>query len=102
MQFAWLNKGGVASDQGFVVQRVERYALEYREANRVMRFEGESIFANLGKASFGFGFYPGWWTAIWQPPFSGVEVSQADRDRIIENIKAAFAFMGGKVEFDAA
>lgn len=100
MQFVWLNKQGVASDQGFVVQRVERYALEYREGNRVMQLRGESIYGNLGNASFGFGFYPGWRTAIWQPPFSNVEVSQADRDRIIENIKAAFAFMGGKVEFD--
>lgn len=99
MQFVWLNKAGVASDQGFVVQRVERYAIEYREANRVMRLRGDAMFGNLGNASFGFELDAGWQMAIWQPPFGNVQISQADRDRIIQNIKDAFTFMGGKVEF---
>jgi hypothetical protein len=100
MQFAWLNKQGVASDQGFVLQCVDRFAYEYREANRTMRFEGESIVAGLGNASFGFGFYSLWRDARWQPPFNAVPVSEADRERIVQNVKEAMAFMGGKVEFD--
>jgi hypothetical protein len=100
MQFVWLNKQGVASDQGFVLQSVARYAFEYREANRTMRLEGESIVGGLGTASFGFGFYPGWRNARWQPPFSAVPVSDDDRNRIVQNIKEAMAFMSGKVEFD--
>jgi hypothetical protein len=100
MKFVWLNKTGVASDAGFVLQRVDRYAYEYREANRTMRLEGESIVANLGNASFGFGFYPGWRDAVWQPPFSHIPISGSDRARIVENVKEAMAFKGGKVEFD--
>jgi len=100
MKFVWLNKQGVASDAGFVLQCVERYAFEYREANRTMRLEGESIVAGLGDAKFGFGFYPNWREAGWQPPFDAVPVSDQDRERIVQNIKEAMAFMGGKVEFE--
>ena len=100
MTFVWLNKQGVASDQGFVFQRTERYACEYREANRTMRLEGESIFGNLGSASFGFGFYPSWREAEWQPPYDIIPVLDRERERIVQNIREAMAFMGGKVEFE--
>jgi hypothetical protein len=100
MQFVWLNKQGVASDQGFVLQRVDRYAYEYREANRTMRLEGESIVAGLGDSSFGFGFYPHWRDTTWQPPYDAIPVSEEDRMRIVRNIREAMAFKGGKVEFD--
>ena len=56
MEFVWLNKQGVASDEGFVLQRVERFYFEYREANRRMRLNGESIVSGLGGASFGLAF----------------------------------------------
>jgi hypothetical protein len=100
MKFVFLtpNKQGVASDQGFVLQSVAREAFEYREANRVMRLEGERLFPP--DAGFGFAFYPRWREARWQPPFENVPVSDSDRERIVENIKAAMAFMGGKVEFE--
>jgi|CZKF01.1.fsa_nt_gi hypothetical protein len=100
MQFVWLNKQGVASDQGFVLQRVDRYAYEYREAKRTMRLEGESIVAGLGDSSFGFGFYSHWRDASWQPLFHDIQVSEDDRMRIVRNIKEAMAFKGGMVEFD--
>jgi len=100
MQFAWLNKQGVASDQGFALQRVDRFAYEYREANRAMRLGGESIATGLGNASFGFGFYSKWRDTRWEPPFSALPVSEDDRERIVRNIKEAIAFMGGLVEFD--
>jgi hypothetical protein len=31
MGFTWLNKQGVESDEGLVLQRVDRFAFEYRE-----------------------------------------------------------------------
>jgi hypothetical protein len=99
IQFSWLNKQGVRSDEGIVLQRVDRYAFEYREANRTMRLEGESIVAELGSCSWGFGFYPNWRNATWMPPFETVPISDQDRKRIVQNIKEAAAFMGGKVEF---
>jgi len=100
MQFVWLNKQGVASDQGFVVQRVERFVVEYREANRTMRLEGESIVGGLEPGQFGFGFYHTWRYAQWESPYCGFSISDRDRERIVQNIKDAMAFMGGKVEFD--
>ena len=41
MAFTWLNKQGVQSDQGYVVQVVDRFCVEYREANRVLSVEVE-------------------------------------------------------------
>jgi len=66
-----------------------------------MRLDGESIVGgSLGTAKFGFVFYSSWREAGWQPPFENVPVSEADRRRIVENIKAAMAFEDAKVEFD--
>jgi len=100
MGFTWLNKQGVESDEGFVLQSVDRFAFEYREANRILRLTGESLYGGLGGASFGFGFDPGWRTARWQPPFEDVPITEGDRERIVQNITDAMAFMDGKAEFD--
>ena len=91
MNFVWLNKQGVASDQGFVLERVDRFAFEYREGNRTMRLEGESIVGGaLGDAKFGFVFYSSCHEGV----------SKVERERIMANIKAAMAFMGGHSDFD--
>ena len=100
MTFTWLNKQGVESDEGFALQRVDRFAWEYHEGPRRMRLEGESLFAGLGSASFGFGFDATWRSANWQPPFDATPVSDRDRDRIVQNIHRALAFMGGMGKFD--
>ena len=99
MKFVFLapNKQGVASDEGFALLSVARDAFEYREANRLMRLEGERLFPP--DVGFGFAFHPRWREARWQPPFDRIPVSEADRERIVRNIKEAMAFMGGKVEF---
>jgi hypothetical protein len=99
MALKWLNKQGVESDQGFVLQRVDRYTYEYREANRTLRLDGESMFSGLGGASFGFSFSPSWRTASWQPPNDAVQISGRNREQIVENIKEAMAFKGGITEF---
>ena len=40
--FTWLNKQGVRSDDGFEVQRIDRFTAEYRESNKVITFGVES------------------------------------------------------------
>ena len=100
MQFVWLNKQGVASDQGFVLQSMDRTIFEYREANHVLKLEGESIVSGLGGASFGFGFYPTWREALWQSPYHNSFISDVDRDRIVINIKEAIKFMDGLAVFE--
>jgi hypothetical protein len=99
MAFKWLNKQGVESDRGFVLQRADRDTYEYREGDRVLRLSGESMFSGLGGASFGFSFDSTWRTARWQPPHSAAPISDQDRELIIGNIKEAVAFKGGTTEF---
>jgi hypothetical protein len=40
--FTWLNKQGVQSDAGFVVQRTDRFTCEYREGGHRIEVEVES------------------------------------------------------------
>ncbi|MEJ0027171.1 MAG: Imm74 family immunity protein [Rhizomicrobium sp.] len=100
MGFTWLNKQGVESEDGFALQSISRFAFEYREGSKTMRLGGESLFANLGTALFGFGFYPGWRNAKWEPPHENEAISEEHRKRIVKNIEAAMAFMKGKAKFE--
>jgi hypothetical protein len=94
------SKRGVQSDEGFSLQSVARDAFEYREGERTMRLEGESIVGGLGDATFGFGFYSTWRTARWKSPHDWDDVSHVDRERIVANVKKAMLFIGGLAEFD--
>jgi hypothetical protein len=40
--FTWLNKQGVQSDRGFIVQRTGRFTAEYREHGKVVTLDVES------------------------------------------------------------
>ena len=40
--FKWLNKQGVQSDRGFVVQRTGRFTAEYRDRGKVVTLDVES------------------------------------------------------------
>lgn len=45
LMFTWLNKQGVQSDKGFIVQSVGRFTIEYREINKYISIEVESDYA---------------------------------------------------------
>ena len=47
--FTWINKQGVKSNKGFVVQRVTRFTSEYLENNKVITIEVESSVLPSGK-----------------------------------------------------
>ena len=40
--FTWLNKQGVKSSKGFIVQSIARFVMEYREAEKCISIEVES------------------------------------------------------------
>ena len=40
--FTWLNKQGVQSDNGFIVQRTGRFTAEYRDRGKVVTLDVES------------------------------------------------------------
>jgi len=46
MKFKWLNKQGVESDTGFIVQFTDRFTAEYREGSKVIEVEVEDGLSN--------------------------------------------------------
>ena len=82
-EFLWLNKQGVESDSGFVVQRTGRFTEEYREGGRVIVIEVEGGFmgdkhvTNFSRASFN----------SWSK-------DPVEQQRVIDNYRSALAFIG--------
>lgn len=47
--FTWLNKQGVKSDKGFIVQSTARFTIEYRETGKSLSIDVESDYPPGGK-----------------------------------------------------
>ena len=86
MNFTWLNKQGVRGDSGFELQRTERFAAEYREKGRVIKLYVEG-------GGGGLTIYEGSLQPLWNEITDPTE-RKIERDRIVENIRAALAFQG--------
>ncbi len=91
MTFTWLNKQGVESDSGFVLQRMHRFFYHYIEADHVIQvkvepdIKGERILlSSLSK---------------WQPPHEGDVITDAARVKIRADIVTALGFMKIKHKF---
>ena len=82
--FRWLNKQGVESERGFVVQFTGRFTAEYREAGRVFVVDVEDGGHSGDKSNILYSrasllrFIP----------------SQSERDRIDTNFRDAILFQG--------
>ena len=87
MNFHWLNKQGVQSDLGFIVQRTGRFTCEYREGPYAMEFGVESGGSSMIDVSS---------TDLkkWKGPLLPGETSTQQYDRIRRNVKAAMEFQG--------
>jgi hypothetical protein len=88
--FEWINKQGVRSDKGFVVQRTGRWSIEYREGNRVLIFgvDGESLATDeSGRTIQTIRINP---FPRWEPPDEFI--TEERRQEIIENLKEAIIF----------
>ncbi|MCP3852161.1 MAG: hypothetical protein GY694_18265 [Gammaproteobacteria bacterium] len=88
MKFTWLNKQGVESSEGFIVQCVGRFESEYREKGKVMTIGyehgvggGKSLLL-LKKAAF----------RRWDNDTT--LLSNSEQDRIYNNFKKAIEFQG--------
>ncbi len=97
--YLYPNRQGCASSEGFALGSIDRYVLEYAEANRKLRLEGDSMWGGPGVPKWGFSFDATWRTVKWQPPYDNVPITDEDRERIIQNIKDALTFMGATWEF---
>ena len=88
--FTWLNKQGVKSAKGFIVQRTDRFACDYREGIRKIEIEvesgliGEQPCISVSARSF----------SQWN---DGETISSARQAEILQNFKEAMEFQGLKL-----
>jgi hypothetical protein len=88
--FTWLNKQGVQSDAGFVVQFTGRFTCEYRESGRILDLEvedgviGQQPCINVKRDAF----------ASWSVAGGKHDFPQAEQLRMLQNFKDAMEFHG--------
>lgn len=89
-EFRWLNKQGVASSNGFILQSVERYFYNYIEGDHVMKVDVEPLgdmVKNYSERIVSRSL------ARWQPPYDTEELTLERIAEIRKNISAALEFM---------
>lgn len=90
--FTWINKQGVRNEQGWVVQCVSRFEIEYREEGRVMTIASEpGMQAGNPCVIVASGSFSQWDQSL--EPLSADEQS-----RIRANFVAAMEFQGVAVD----
>ena len=89
--FTWLNKQGVQSDRGFVVQRTGRFTAEYREHGKVVTLDVEAGLSGglqcliLDPSAF----------EHWDGESAKIPISQ--QQQMFQNVKEALEFQGLKM-----
>lgn len=81
--FRWLNKQGVESVSGFVVQFTGRFTAEYREGSRTLVVEVEDGVVGSQPA-----------ICYSRSAFNGWAASPAEQQRVADNFRAAMLFQG--------
>jgi hypothetical protein len=76
------------SSEGFSVEVLGRAGLSYREGNRTMFVNSEVLMGPSGMAVYRKSI------TRWDAPHDNEVIEQADRERILENIRDAFRFQG--------
>jgi hypothetical protein len=89
--FKWINKQGVQSDEGFIVQFTGRSTARYTEMEKVLTFSLEP-----GRTADGLPSEIIDPSSIirWDGDPAGAIISPDERARLIRNISAAFEFQG--------
>ena len=88
--FKWLNKQGVESDAGFVVQFTGRFTCEYREGGCSLELEVESGLMgdrpclSIGRNAF----------AQWRGACVNGETPVEQQERLLKDFKEAMLFQG--------
>ena len=85
--FRWINKQGVESDTGFVVQRTGRFTAEYREAGRTVVIDVEGLVVGARHI-----------VSYMRSSFSAWSSDPAEQQRVIDNYRSALLFMGSTPE----
>jgi hypothetical protein len=94
--FTWLNKQGVQSDRGFVLQRTGRFTAEYREHGKVVTLDVEAGLSGglqcliLDPDAFG----------RWDGEAAKIPANQ--QQQMFQNVKEALEFQGLKMVVEKA
>ncbi len=94
--FKWLNKQGVKSSKGFVLQSVDRWGYHYIEGDHVMRVDVEPCRTSSDK------YYEEVYLdsfTKWMLPHDGELVSPEKSEAIRKNVETAMKFMKVKAVF---
>lgn len=78
----------IESDEGFSVEVLGRTGLVYREGHRQLRVDSELLSGPSGLLMYSSSI------VRWAPPHDEVAIDEAERQRIVGRIRAAFAFRG--------
>ena len=93
--FTWLNKQGVQSDRGFVVQRTGRFSAEYRDVDKLVTLEVESGLSGgmpcliLDPHAF----------TCWD---DGTPIDREQQELLFQNVSEALDFQGLKMVVEEA
>ena len=88
--FTWLNKQGVQSDHGFVVQFTGRFTAEYRADGKIITLDIEDgLSGGLPCICLDPSAFERWDT--------GAAIPKDEQDRLFQNLKEAMEFQGLKL-----
>ena len=80
----------ITSDSGFSVEVLGRTGLRYTEDDRTMLIDSQ-VLARHGIALYRSSL------RRWEPPNDSLPIDEDQRNRIVENIRQAFIFMGDEL-----
>ena len=80
------------SSDGFSVEVLGRTGLTYRQADREMFVDSEVLAGPAGMVVYRDTINQ------WKPPHNGNAVDDAEREKILKNIRDAFRFQGFEIE----
>lgn len=92
--FNWLNKQGVESTDGFIVQSVNRFTIEYKELGRVLPISVERGLLENGKACIYI------YTDEFEKWSDGTPISKDAQKKILRNFTEAMEFQSVHVIID--
>jgi len=80
------------SSNGFSVEVLGRTGLAYRESGREMFVDSEVLAGPAGMVVYRDTINR------WKPPHDGEAINDAERERILQNIRGAFRYQGFEIE----
>ena len=95
--FEWINKQGVKSSDGFVLESAHRYYYHYSEGNLRMQINVEPRTLPGGRYHETIRLDS---LRRWLPPHGTQAISPEEFERIRQNISSALTFMGIEHDFE--